>query len=313
MMSVRSFFACALSLGLSLALTGCEAGGDSSFATGGAGGGGSGGSGGTSAGGGGASTGGAPTTTSDTGGTTTGTPTGTTGVSCADLPLCDGFEGASAGGPPDPALWAVVSPNCSGAGTVTVDSAVAHTGNQSLRVDGKGGYCDHVFIGHAASVPGLGDTIFGRFHVRFSDALGQGHTTFLAMKDAADGGKDLRMGGQNGVLMYNRESDDATLPVMSPAGTATSMPVAPGEWTCIEFQIDAQAGTLHTWVNGAPVAGLTLDETPTPDIDQPWITQKPGWKPDLEDLRLGWESYAGQSMTLWIDDVALAPQKLGCD
>ncbi|MEZ4314896.1 MAG: hypothetical protein R3F14_43335 [Polyangiaceae bacterium] len=88
---------------------------------------------------------------------------------------------------------------------MTVDSAVAHIGNQSLRVDGKGGYCDHVFIGHAASVPGLGDTIFGRFHVRFSDALGQGHTTFLAMKDAADGGKDLRMGGQTAQPRLNRD------------------------------------------------------------------------------------------------------------
>jgi hypothetical protein len=154
--------------------------------------------------------------------------------------------------------------------------------------------------------------VYGRIFVRFSEALGQGHATFLAMKDANDGGKDLRMGGQNGVLMYNRESDDATLPSMSPAGTMASEAPTPATWTCIQFRIDGAQGTITTWVDGAEVAGLVVDGAPTPDIDQPWISQKPGWKPDLQDLRLGWEDYGGKDMTLWMDDVALAKDEIGC-
>lgn len=237
---------------------------------------------------------------------------GNPGVSCADLPLCDGFEGAAAGGPPSPATWSVGAPNCSGTGSLTVDGEVAHSGSKSVRIDGKGGYCNHVFFGNAAAISAIGKVVYGRMFVRFEDALGQGHTTFLAMKDAADGGKDLRMGGQNDILMYNRESDDATLPVLSPAGTALSKAPAPGAWTCIEFRIDGDQGTIGTWVDGAEVTGLIVDGTATPDVDQQWITQKPGWKPDLKDFRLGWESYAGQDMTLWIDDVALAKDKIGC-
>lgn len=233
-MRVRPSPFCSSFAALLLCLGGCEAGGDGLAGPGG--GGGEGGAGaGTSSGGssttaqGGSettSTGGTGAGGTGAGGTGTG---GNPGVSCADLPLCDDFEGAAPGGPPDAATWAVVSPNCSGTGTITVDGAVAHSGGKSVRIDGKGGYCNHVFIAASAAVPAIGDVVYGRFFVRFADAFGQGHTTFLAMKDAADGGKDLRMGGQNGVLMYNRESDDATLPVMSPAGTLTSKSPVPAE------------------------------------------------------------------------------------
>lgn len=250
--------------------------------------------GGQSAGGGGAGTGGNP------------------GVACADLPLCDGFEGAAANGPPDAAIWTVGSPNCSGTGSLTVDGAVAHSGSHSVRVDGKGGYCNHIFFSTAAPLAAIGNVVYGRMFVRLSEVLGQGHTTFMAMKDAADGGKDLRMGGQNGILMYNRESDDATLPALSPAGVALSKSPAAGAWTCIEFRIDGEQGAIDTWVDGEAVTGLVVDGTPTPDVDQQWIGQKPGWKPDLQDFRLGWEDYAGKDMTLWIDDVALAAAKIGC-
>jgi hypothetical protein len=195
---------------------------------------------------------------------------------------------------------------------LTIDGAVAHSGKNSVRVDGKGGYCNHVFFGNGAAIGAIGKVVYGRFFVRLSDALGQGHTTFLAMKDAADGGKDLRMGGQNGILMYNRESDDATLPALSPAGVAQSKPLPTAAWSCVEFRIDGDKGTIDTWVDGAEVPGLVEDAAPTPDVDQPWINQKPGWKPDLKDFRLGWESYAGQDMTLWFDDVALGKDRIGC-
>ena len=36
------------------------------------------------------------------------------------------------------------------------------------------------------------------------------------------------------------------------------------------------------------------------------------WRPRLTDLRLGWESYGEGADTLWFDDVALAPTRVGC-
>lgn len=157
----------------------------------------------------------------------------------------------------------------------------------------------------------LGNAFYGRFYIRPDSAQGNGHTTFLTMRDSVEN-KDLRMGGQNQILMWNRESDDATLPSLSPVGVSMSIALPPNEWRCVEFQVDGSAGTIRTWVNGTEVAGLIVDGTPTPDVDQAWLNQKPGWKPTLTDFKLGWEDYAGQNMTLWFDDVALASTRIGC-
>ena len=75
--------------------------------------------------------------------------------------------------------------------------------------------------------------------------------------------------------------------------------------------IDGHAGLMRTWVDGAELAGLHLDATPTPEIDEQWL-RRPGWRPALADFALGWESYGGQAMTLWFDDVALSAARVGC-
>lgn len=310
-------------LGAGLLLSACSSGESSSSATG------TGGSSTTSASGGGSATSSAATSstgaggdsgstgsTSNTGSASTGSTMSSTGsggpVGCTGLPLCDDFEAAAAGGPPDAATWTIVSPNCSGTGTVTVDDTQAHSGAKSVKVSGKGGYCNHVFLANTAAVAGVGKSIYGRFFLRLSDPLGDGHTTLLTLKDTADGGKDLRMGGQSKIMMWNRESDDATLPELSPTGIGLSVSPPALAWRCVEFHIDEADGQMQTWVDGAEVAGLHQDGVPTQDIDKQWLN-KAGWKPDLMDLKLGWESYAGQDMTLWFDDVAIGPARIGCD
>jgi hypothetical protein len=230
------------------------------------------------------------------------------GAGCAGAYLCDDFEHDAAGQAPG-APFAVETPSCSGAGVAAVDATQAHSGARSVRVAGAGGYCDHVFFGAALPSSATG-TVWGRFYVRFDAALGAGHVTFLAMHDASVD-KDLRMGGQDQVLMWNRESDDATLPAMSPAGTAQSLAPAVATWTCVEFAVDQVARTLRTWVDGAPVAGLVDDGVPTADVDAQWL-QGAAWTPRLVDVRFGWESYAGQADTLWFDDVAVGPARIGC-
>ena len=145
--------------------------------------------------------------------------------------------------------------------------------------------------------------------MRFETALGMEHVTFVALKDATQD-KDLRMGGQNQILMWNREVDDATLPVLSPAGVDTSIAPSANAWICVEFAVDGDAGTLSTWVNGELIEGLVVDGESTPDVDQQWLTMD--WHPDLADARFGWESYGSVPMTLWYDDIALSEGPIGC-
>ena len=302
-------------LGTGLLLSACGSSESTSGTTG------SGGSGSSSSASGGGSVASTGATTSGTGGESGSTGSSSTGSSsstgtggpagCTGMPLCDDFEAEAAGGPPNAATWTIVSPNCSGAGTVTVDGAEAHSGTKSVKVTGKGGYCDHVFLANTAAVTAVGKSVYGRFFLRLSNSLGQGHTTLLTLKDAVEG-KDLRLGGQNQVMIWNRESDDATLPELSPTGTALSVSPPALAWRCVEFHIDETDGQMQTWIDGVDVAGLHQDGVPTPDIDKQWLN-KSGWKPDVTDLKLGWESYAGQEMTLWFDDVAIGATRIGCD
>ncbi len=236
--------------------------------------------------------------------------TSTPVASCAGVAFCDSFENQI--GTTPSGTWQVSYPSCQGTGTVTVDRTVAHSGTTSLRVDGHAGYCNHVFFGTQSAFTGIGPDVYVRFFIRHTTALPTGHVTFTAMRDANDGGNDLRMGGQNGALQWNRQSDDATLPVQSPAGVALSMPLSTNQWECVQFEVNQSKGNMRTWLNGTEVAGLHLDNTPTPDIDAQWLQNRPNWRPSLTDLRLGWESYSSGDDTLWFDDVAMNSQQISC-
>ena len=222
---------------------------------------------------------------------------------CPAGAVCDGFEdqtGTTPGGE-----WTVGASDCTGTGTATVDTSVSNSGGKSVRVNGGATYCNHVFVGR--DLPS--DAEWFRVYMRHSTPQPPNHTTMIAMQDRNDANSDLRMGGQNSALQWNRESDDATLPAQSPAGVALSEPLPVDTWTCVEFQISGS--NLSTWVDGDLVEGLVVDGVATHDVDEQWLS-KSGWNPDLADLRLGWESYGNDADTLWYDDVAFGPSRIGC-
>ena len=220
----------------------------------------------------------------------------------------DSFESQAAG--PPSGDWSVSTPDCSGAGTATIDKTVAHTGTTSLRITGAAGYCNHVFAANSRIIDPAASVWHVRYWVRHTTALPAAHTTAVALRDAADGNRDLRLGGQNGALQWNRASDDATLPEQSPAGVALSRPLPTGTWTCVEFSVNGTDGTMQTWLDGAEVPGLRQDGVPTHDIDSQWLNRT--YRPRLADLRLGWESYGEGADTLWYDDVKVAATRIGC-
>ncbi|WP_213455019.1 cellulose-binding domain-containing protein [Rhizomonospora bruguierae] len=245
-----------------------------------------------------------PTTTPPTTPPTTGNPAG-----CGSAAFCDGLESQSAGTAPS-GNWSVVYPDCQGTGTATVDGSVAHSGSKSIRVNGGAGYCNHVFVRANKDLSTLGTVWYGRFWVRHSTALPATHVTFAAMRDAADGGRDLRMGGQNARMQWNRASDDATLPEQSPSGVALSAQLPVNTWNCVEFMVNGGQGTLSTWLGGSAITGLQADGVPTHDIDSQWYNHT--WRPALTDLRVGWEGYGNDADTLWFDDVAVGSSRIGC-
>jgi len=152
--------------------------------------------------------------------------------------------------------------------------------------------------------------VYVRYWVRHTTALPASHITMVTMTDANDGNRDLRFGGQNRALQWNRASDDATLPEQSPDGVALSRPLPTDAWTCVEFKVDQSNGTMETWLNGTSVPGLLQDGVGTHNIDGQWLNKT--YRPKLLDLKLGWESYGEGSDTLYYDDVKVSNTRNNC-
>lgn len=130
------------------------------------------------------------------------------------------------------------------------------------------------------------------------------------MPDSAQGAKKhLRIGGQSKILMYNRESDDATLPDLSPNGIAASKALPTNTWTCFEYHLGTD-GTVETWVDDVAVAGLTSKPGVTNANAAQW--QRSSVTPKITAVNFGWESYGGDVNTFWYDDVVVSSTKIGC-
>ncbi|KAK4655078.1 hypothetical protein QC762_404920 [Podospora pseudocomata] len=216
--------------------------------------------------------------------------------------VSEGFENGW-----DQSAWPTYAPDCSQGGKVTLDTANAHSGKNSMRVDGGGGYCGHIFFG-TSKVP-TGD-VYVRAWIKASKALTAAHVTFITMPDSAQGNKKhLRIGGQNSILMFNRESDDATLPDLSPQGVATSAALPTGSWQCFEYHLGPD-GTIETWLNDKVITGLTSKPgTANPNAAQ-W--QRSSIKPKVTAINFGWESYGGDTNTFWYDDIVVSSTRVGC-
>ncbi|MFE2217571.1 cellulose binding domain-containing protein [Streptomyces canus] len=240
--------------------------------------------------------------------TPTPTPTATAPAECAGAAICSDFEDQT--GTVPSGAWQTTAPDCQGTGTVSVDTSVAYSGTRSLRINGGAGYCNHAFAASTRDLSSVGPVVYVRMWVRHTTALPTNHVTFVSMPDASQGGRTLRVGGQNGALQWNRESDDATLPEQSPAGVALSTPLPTGRWLCLRYQIDTTAQAIRTWVDDQEVAGLHVDGVPTHDLDGQWLASRTPPRPT--GLRLGWESYGTGDDTLWFDDVALGSSPIGC-
>ncbi len=56
--------------------------------------------------------------------------------------VSEGFESGW-----DQSAWPTYAADCNQGGKVSLDTSTAHGGKNSIRVDGAGGYCGHIFFG----------------------------------------------------------------------------------------------------------------------------------------------------------------------
>ncbi|KAF4984590.1 hypothetical protein FZEAL_267 [Fusarium zealandicum] len=207
----------------------------------------------------------------------------------------------------DKEAWPVYAVDCDQGGKVSLDTTTARSGKNSIRVDGASGYCGHQFFGTTAIPDG---DIYVRAWIKASKALADSHVTFITMPDTAQGDKKhVRIGGQSGIIMYNHESDDATLPDLSPQGIAASKTLPANTWRCLEYHLGTD-GTVETWLNGKAVAGLTSKPGVANSNAGQW--ERSTIKPNVTGVYFGWESYGGDINTMWYDDIVVDSSRIGC-
>lgn len=153
-------------------------------------------------------------------------------------------------------------------------------------------------------------TWFVCFCSKASTALTASHVTFITMPDPTLGtNRHLRIGGQSNILMYNRESDDATLPDLSPQGIAASAALPVGTFQCFEYHLGTD-GTIETWLNGNAISALRAGPGANNPNGAQW--ERGNYKPKVTGIYFGWESYGGDTNTFWYDDIVIGSSRVGC-
>jgi hypothetical protein len=235
--------------------------------------------------------------------------------------FCDDFEDDAAGQFPG-APWQ----NQTGSGaTVRVDGLQAFSGDQAAHVNAppNGAYRRGYFsLGQQSGIfPAASREMFGRA-MMFLDATPNAvvHWTIIQAEGrAADGTHDAyyRYGGQQqggAGLMANYETNMG-VSTDCYSHSSTRMPVQ--RWACVEWHFDAQNNEMQLWLDGTEITDMHVVDRPTSagagclgnDVGGEWLAP-----PAFTTLHLGWESYQTSSndRNLWVDDVAIATERVGC-
>ena len=89
-----------------------------------------------------------------------------------------------------------------------------------------------------------------------------------------------------------------------------SAPATADTWQCVEWRLDPATGGVTTWFDGDDATALTVSRDAHGGNDVPFVL------PDVDTVKIGWQLYQGGTtparFDLWIDDIALATQRVGC-
>jgi len=218
----------------------------------------------------------------------------------AGLLFCDDFESDAAGVPPA-TPWAT---SIIGAGTVTIDgSDPAASGTKSVHIqDGDSDYDTLLALHDTTILPSPTGRLYVRFYIRLAAAMTAGHNSFVLgdlFASPGDAGS-LRFSEDN--QMFAESIGGDAQGAMSNNNFYNDHQIGPGltagQWACVELLLDHVTPEIDVWLNGTEI----------PDL------KSTAWALDAyDDLRFGFEKYAGPGSEIWYDDIALGTQPIGCD
>jgi hypothetical protein len=253
----------------------------------------------------------------------------------ADAIICEDFESYADGAKEFGSSWRAYA---YGGGTVAVDSTKPHSGTRALHLTAPTGsrkYADIIRdtpdgtqllpLKHYGRLMVWISAVPDGAHWNINQAAGlvAGSTTNVAkyseggmygkllpnytLRTRVTGTADTFRGGGPEVGDTN---NPATLDCSTPAKTQT---VAARQWVCWEWMFDGTNRELALWLNGVrqtdvDVMGMGARcQTPNHPWDGPQMFTR---------VILGWEQYttpaSNVNQEVWLDDVAMGPNRIGC-
>jgi hypothetical protein len=225
----------------------------------------------------------------------------------AQVDLCEDFES----GVLDSSTWEAV-------GSPVIGGAEHARGQRALHIAIHGNGPE--FIRERKTFPAANNAYWGRIFVKFVSLpeapMSYAHWTFIAASGTGVSG-EIRVSGQRfsndnwfGVGTDNRTdpegTGDWTKSDDDPSGNPN--PVPRNEWLCVEWLHDGAADETRFFLDGIEHPSLHTTATSNGGNGKPYLL------PDFTNVWIGWQEYQSstQDFELWIDEVAIDGERVGC-
>jgi hypothetical protein len=138
---------------------------------------------------------------------------------------------------------------------------------------------------------------------------GANHETLIGIRKSAGSANDeVRFGEIKGVIGTNEVPTDNIAPKFAQWGMGPAFP--PNTWACFEvaFLGDQPQHVLNAWINGTLVHSITApDQWNNGPMPMTWLNGK------FVEVMFGWHSFSNITNDVWMDDIALATDRIGCN
>lgn len=225
------------------------------------------------------------------------------------LAICESFEDAPLGGFPDG--WALRESFHWGGTSIGVANDDAARGSKALKI--VGGDNGANFMKYDGDLGDLAADHYGRIFFKVntpapwpSNGVLHGDIVQGEGPSPATGvGSNVRWGvventQQQFQWIYNVQPYSDTIPEW---GDGTDYNYSwPGAWQCLEWRWSNTEQTGSLWIDGQLIP-ITVGQAHAPEL------------PVFDNLAVGWSNYQsapGEGFTVWIDEVALDANRIGC-
>jgi hypothetical protein len=231
--------------------------------------------------------------------------------------VCDDFEKYASASDLS-AVWHVTANTA----TVLVDATKAFKGKQALHISAPAGMNHMGLIAKegAPLFPIAGNVFYGRMMMWLSQyPSGGNHWNNVQSSGLLPNSTQTAKYAWGGDGPAGAVTAGYTIRVTPDAGTQlydcynqSKTPIPVQKWVCVEWKFDGVANEMHYWLDGQSAPGADVMKT-----GGVCVTPQPpgGWQaPVFSNLSLGWQqpNPSTTAIEMWVDEVALATQRIGC-